>query len=55
MRPGSVLPLAPFGFAHNGPRADTPPRAVGADTLAILEELGLSARRIEALRAQQVV
>lgn len=49
------VPLAPFGFAHNGPRADTPPRAVGADTLAILEELGLSASRIEALRAQQVV
>ena len=49
------LPLAPFRFAHDGPRADTPPRAVGADTDAVLRELGYSPGEIDGLRARGVV
>ncbi len=49
------VPLSPFSFAHDGPRADTPPRPVGADTDAILGELGYEAQAITALRAQHVI
>lgn len=49
------VPLAPFRFAHDGPRADTPPRAVGADTDAILSELGYDVEAIAGLRARKVV
>ncbi|MBR0659637.1 CaiB/BaiF CoA transferase family protein [Neoroseomonas oryzicola] len=35
-----AVPVAAFGFAHGGPRVDAPPRPLGADTDAILEELG---------------
>ena len=49
------VPLSPFSFAHNGPRADTPPRAVGADSDVILGELGYDAKAIAALRAQHVI
>ena len=44
------VPLAPFRFAHDGPRADTPPRELGADTDAVLRELGYDAGAIERLR-----
>ena len=49
------LPLAPFAYAHDGPRADTPPRAVGADTDAVLRELGYSAKAVRALREAGVI
>lgn len=49
------VPLSPFSFAHNGPRADTPPRPVGADNETILGELGYDANAIAALRAQHVI
>ncbi len=49
------VPLSPFSFAHDGPRADTPPRPVGADNDAILGELGYDAKTIAALRAQHVI
>lgn len=49
------LPLAPFRFAHDGPRADTPPRPIGADTDAVLRELGYSVAETERLRASGVV
>jgi len=49
------VPLSPFTFAHAGPRADTPPRKVGADNEAILGELGYDAKTIAALRTQQVI
>jgi len=49
------VPLSPFSFAHNGPRADTPPRPVGADSDVILGELGYDAKAIAALRAQHVI
>jgi len=49
------VPLSPFSFAHNGPRADTPPRPVGADSDVILGELGYDAKAIAALRSQHVI
>jgi len=49
------VPLSPFTFAHNGPRADTPPKKVGADNEAILGELGYDARTIAALRERKVI
>ena len=49
------VPLSPFNFAHDGPRADTPPRKVGADSEAILSELGYDAGTIASLRAKKVI
>ncbi|MDP2397323.1 MAG: CaiB/BaiF CoA-transferase family protein [Burkholderiales bacterium] len=49
------VPLSPFTFAHDGPRADTPPRQVGADSEAILGELGYAAAEIAALRSRKVI
>lgn len=47
--------MAAFGFAHGGPRLDTPPPPLGADTDAVLGELGLTASEIAALRRDHVV
>ena len=49
------IPLSPFTFAHDGPRADTPPRPVGADSEAILGELGYDAKAIAMLRTKKVI
>ena len=49
------VPLSPFTFAHDGPRADTPPRKVGADSDAILRELGYDAQAIARLRDARVI
>ena len=49
------VPLSPFTFAHDGPRADTPPRKVGADNDAILGELGYDAAAIAGLRSRKVI
>ena len=49
------VPLSPFSFAHNGPRADTPPRPVGADSEVILGELGYDAKTIAALRDKKII
>jgi CoA:oxalate CoA-transferase len=49
------VPLSPFTFAHDGPRADTPPRKVGADNDAILGELGYDAQAIARLRDARVI
>jgi crotonobetainyl-CoA:carnitine CoA-transferase CaiB-like acyl-CoA transferase len=46
-----AVPVAAFGFAHGGPRVDAPPRALGADTDAILAELGYDDAARAALRA----
>jgi crotonobetainyl-CoA:carnitine CoA-transferase CaiB-like acyl-CoA transferase len=45
------VPLAAFKFAHGGPSIEVPPREMGADTEAVLGELGYSAAEIAALRA----
>jgi crotonobetainyl-CoA:carnitine CoA-transferase CaiB-like acyl-CoA transferase len=50
-----AVPVAGFRFAHGGPRADTPPPPLGADTDAVLGELGLAADEIAALRRAGVV
>jgi crotonobetainyl-CoA:carnitine CoA-transferase CaiB-like acyl-CoA transferase len=49
------VPLSPFTFAHDGPRADTPPRRVGADSDAILSELGYDVQAIARLRDTRVI
>jgi crotonobetainyl-CoA:carnitine CoA-transferase CaiB-like acyl-CoA transferase len=49
------VPLSPFTFAHDGPRADTPPRKVGADNEAILGELGYDAAAIAALKTKKII
>jgi len=35
------VPLAPFTFAHGGPRIDTPPPALGQHNAEIFKELGV--------------
>jgi crotonobetainyl-CoA:carnitine CoA-transferase CaiB-like acyl-CoA transferase len=50
-----AVPVAAFGFAHGGPRVDAPPRPLGADTDAILGELGYDAPAIAALRATRAI
>ncbi|MBI4194673.1 MAG: CoA transferase [Betaproteobacteria bacterium] len=49
------IPLAPFRFEHDGPQADTPPRPVGSDTDAVLQDLGYSADDIRGLRESGVI
>jgi CoA:oxalate CoA-transferase len=49
------VPLAPFRFEHDGPKAETPPRPVGADTDAILNELGFSGADVQRLREHGVI
>ena len=50
-----TVPVAGFRFADGGPAVDTPPRALGADTDAVLGELGLTKAEIGALREAHVV
>lgn len=50
-----AVPVAAFGFAHGGPQVDAPPHALGADTDAILAELGYDDAARAALRASHAV
>jgi crotonobetainyl-CoA:carnitine CoA-transferase CaiB-like acyl-CoA transferase len=50
-----AVPVAAFGFAHGGPRVEAPPRPLGADTDAILGELGYDAAARAALRAARAI
>jgi CoA:oxalate CoA-transferase len=50
-----AVPLAPFRYAHSGPGAVTPPKSAGADTDAILEELGYNEKAIHSLRQAGVL
>jgi crotonobetainyl-CoA:carnitine CoA-transferase CaiB-like acyl-CoA transferase len=50
-----TVPVAGFRFAEGGPRVDTPPRTLGADTDAVLGELGLTRAEIASLRQARVV
>ncbi|MBV9200510.1 MAG: CoA transferase, partial [Alphaproteobacteria bacterium] len=45
---GFSVPLAPFIFAHGGPRIDTPPPALGQHNEEIFAELGVSGERATA-------
>ena len=47
--------LSPFRMAHDGPQAKSPPPRIGADTDAILGELGYGAPDIERLRRGKVI
>jgi crotonobetainyl-CoA:carnitine CoA-transferase CaiB-like acyl-CoA transferase len=49
------VPVAAFGLAHGGPRVDAPPPFLGADTDAVLAELGYAPGDIAALRADGAV
>jgi len=54
--PGGIgVPVAAVRLAHGGARVDSPPPALGADTDAVLAELGYDAAAIAALRAQRAV
>lgn len=46
-----TVPVAPFKLRHGGPSVERAPRQVGADTEAVLRELGNSDAEIEGLRA----
>jgi crotonobetainyl-CoA:carnitine CoA-transferase CaiB-like acyl-CoA transferase len=50
-----TVPVAAFRFAEGGPRVDTPPPRLGADTDAVLRELGLADAEIGALRRDRVI
>ncbi len=49
------VPLAAFKFAHGGPSIETPPHPMGADTEAVLGELGYSASDIARFRDARAV
>jgi crotonobetainyl-CoA:carnitine CoA-transferase CaiB-like acyl-CoA transferase len=49
------VPVAAFRMAHGGPQVDSPPPQMGADTEAVLAELGYAAGDIAALRAQRAI
>jgi len=50
-----MVPVAAFRFARGGPRADSPPQPLGADTDAVLGDLGLTLDEIAVLRRDHVV
>ncbi|MEU3752901.1 CoA transferase [Streptomyces olivoreticuli] len=50
-----AVPVAAFGFAHDGPIRDRPAPGFGEHTVEILEEMGLSASDIDRLRAEGAV
>ena len=49
------VPVAAFKLAHGGPRVDSPPPVMGADTEGVLRELGFGVAEILALRAQKAI
>src|SRR5215468_12595648 len=49
------VPLAAFKFAHGGPSIDRPPREMGADTDAVLQEPGYSTGEVAGFRSARVV
>ena len=49
------VPVAAFKLAHGGPQVDRPPPEIGADTDAVLAELGYAPGDIAALRARKAI
>jgi crotonobetainyl-CoA:carnitine CoA-transferase CaiB-like acyl-CoA transferase len=49
------VPLAAFKFAHGGPSIERPPRQMGADTDAVLQELGYGTDDIAGFHAKRVI
>ena len=54
-REGLTVTTAGFRYERGGPRIDTPPPTLGADTEAILAELDFSAAEIDRMRREGVV
>ncbi len=52
---GFTVPSTPFKLAHGGGRVTSPPPAVGADTDAVLSELGYGKDAIAKLRASHAI
>jgi crotonobetainyl-CoA:carnitine CoA-transferase CaiB-like acyl-CoA transferase len=52
---GVTVPGTPFKLAHGGGRVTSPPRPIGADTEAVLRDLGYEAAAIGELRAACVI
>ena len=50
-----TVPVAAFRYAHGGPRVDSPPPEMGADTDAVLGEVGYGAAEVRALRGAGVI
>jgi crotonobetainyl-CoA:carnitine CoA-transferase CaiB-like acyl-CoA transferase len=50
-----TVPVAAYSFEHGGPRVDSAPRPLGADTDAVLAELGYDDGAIRELRASGVI
>ena len=50
-----AVPTTGFRYLHGGPRVDSPPRSLGADTNSILAEIGLDAVTIAEYRRDGVV
>ena len=51
----ATVPIAAFTYKDGGPRVDTPPPKLGADTDQILNDLGYSAADIKTLRGQGAI
>lgn len=49
------VPVAAFGYAHGGPRLDTPPPLFGEHNDAVLKDLGYRPDEIARLRAEGVI
>jgi crotonobetainyl-CoA:carnitine CoA-transferase CaiB-like acyl-CoA transferase len=49
------VPLAAFKFAHGGPSIEHPPREMGADTEAVLRELGYTSDEIAGFHAARAI
>jgi crotonobetainyl-CoA:carnitine CoA-transferase CaiB-like acyl-CoA transferase len=52
---GFSVPVAAFKFAHDGPRVDTPPPALGQHTDEILTDIGYAPAEIARLRGAGIV
>ncbi|MBY6058393.1 CoA transferase [Leisingera daeponensis] len=52
---GQRRTAASFAFGHGGPALDHGPRADGADSAAVLQELGIPPEEFEALNSRGVV
>ena len=50
-----TVPVSAFTFAKGGPKVNAPPRPLGADTKAVLGELGYGESDIAAFRKQGAI
>ncbi|HAT34769.1 MAG TPA: hypothetical protein DCS82_03560 [Rhodospirillaceae bacterium] len=50
-----TVPVSAFTFAEGGPKVDSPPRPLGADTDSVLGELGYDAQSIADFRKDGVI